>query len=168
MSSDTHVLAAFPERDAPPAVMLDRITRRASKNTLLAVMEQYPLSKLLEVLLVRDLVFRQQQYPEGSDAPSNKGVIINIVNPGLCHSELTRELSVVPRVMKFVFHARPTDVGARTLVHAATAGWETHGRYLSSCRVWHVKGLAVDKELGQRVWEAVDGALKKARLSETG
>lgn len=162
VSSETYVLAAFPERDAPPAALLDRITQRASKDTLRAMMEQYPLSKLLEIMLVRDLVFRQQRYPEGSDAPGNKGVIINTVNPGLCHSSLTRELGFLPRVMKFVLHARATDVGARTLVHAAAAGWETHGRYLSSCRVWQVKGLAVDKELGQRVWEAVDGALKKA------
>lgn len=36
--------------------------------------------------------------------------------------------------MKF-FLARSTEQGSRTLVSAATAGEETHGAYLSDCRV---------------------------------
>ena len=62
-------------------------------------------------------------------------VIMNLVNPGLCHSALTRESPWALEILKF-FLARSTEVGSRTLVHAGTeAGAESHGKYLSSCEI---------------------------------
>lgn len=61
-------------------------------------------------------------------------VIINFVNPGLCHSELAREGPWVLHVLKTLL-ARTTEAGSRTLVYAAQGGQETHGQYVSNCRV---------------------------------
>ena len=88
---------------------------------------RYPLSKLLEVFYARELATRSRK--------SNKPiVVINLVNPGLCHSELSREGSWFMMVLKF-FLARSTECGSRTLVQATEAGPESHGQYLSSCHV---------------------------------
>ena len=88
---------------------------------------RYPLSKLLEVFYARELATRSRK----SNKPT---VIINLVNPGLCHSELSREGSWFVAVLKFFF-ARTTECGSRTLVQATEAGPESHGQYLSSCHV---------------------------------
>jgi hypothetical protein len=36
--------------------------------------------------------------------------------------------------MRFFF-ARTAEMGSRTLLHAAVAGKETHGKYLSECEI---------------------------------
>ena len=93
---------------------------------------RYHVSKLLEVFAVRELV-RQS-------APSSKkaDVAINCVNPGFCHSALTRNAQGLKGFMIGLLKtllARTTEVGARTLVHAAQSGMESHGQYLSDCHV---------------------------------
>jgi retinol dehydrogenase 12 len=63
-------------------------------------------------------------------------IIINSVAPGLCHSDLARNLKgqaakdINERKAKF---ARTAEEGGRTLVHAVTVGWEGHGRYINDC-----------------------------------
>lgn len=61
-------------------------------------------------------------------------VIINFVNPGFCQSELAREASWIIHAVRAIF-ARTTEAGSRTLVYAAQGGQETHGQYVSNCRV---------------------------------
>lgn len=65
-------------------------------------------------------------------------VILNVINPGLCHSDLTRDatgfLKYQMAIMKNLV-ARSTEVGSRTLVHAASAGPESHGLYFSDCDI---------------------------------
>ena len=86
------------------------------------------MSKLLEVLYTRALV----EQTEKSGKPK---VIMNLVNPGLCHSELARESGWGLYLMKLLL-ARSTEVGSRTLVHGGTdAGAESNGQYLDSCKV---------------------------------
>ena len=84
---------------------------------------RYNVSKLLEVFYVRELAKHSQE----SGKPS---VIINYLNPGLCHSELGRDAGIGLAILKFFF-ARTTEVGSRTLVAAATAGADSHGQYQS-------------------------------------
>ena len=64
------------------------------------------------------------------------------MNPGWVvsevFSEVMREWSglkqiVFPIVRSLV--ARPTEIGARTLVNAAEGGEETHGQYMDDCVV---------------------------------
>ncbi|RMZ82606.1 hypothetical protein DV738_g1677, partial [Chaetothyriales sp. CBS 135597] len=49
--------------------------------------------------------------------------------PGLCHSALGRESGWAFATVKFLM-ARTTEVGSRTLVAAAAAGRESHGKYM--------------------------------------
>jgi len=61
-------------------------------------------------------------------------VTLNLLNPGLCHSELSRNSPFILEVLKF-FLARTTEVGSRTLVAAACERHETHGEYMDDCKV---------------------------------
>jgi len=88
---------------------------------------RYNVSKLLEVFFVRALAPRlaESKKPE---------LVLNYLTPGLCHSELAREMGSFFAVVKF-FLARTTEMGSRSLVDAAQGGKETHGQFLYSCQV---------------------------------
>ncbi len=86
------------------------------------------MSKLLEVFYTRELAARTKESGKSE-------VIINYVNPGLCHSSLAREIEGWVFYILKALLARPTEHGSRILVHAAEAGPETHGQYLSDCRI---------------------------------
>jgi NAD(P)-dependent dehydrogenase (short-subunit alcohol dehydrogenase family) len=69
---------------------------------------------------------------------SQTGVVINAVSPGLSVTGLAR--SAPPEFQKImagraVDHGRTAEEGSRTLLHAALAGKESHGRYLESCEI---------------------------------
>lgn len=117
VSSEVHEQAKFPEWKTPNTFAT--LSNRDTAN----MGERYQTSKLLEVLVCRAI------------APkiAGKGVILNYVNPGLCHSELSREAPFFLEVLKF-FLARSTEVGSRTLVAAAEAGPESHGKYIYNCQ----------------------------------
>ena len=88
---------------------------------------RYQVSKLLQVYPARELASLAKK----SGKPN---VIINYLNPGLCHSELSRDSGWFLTILKF-FLARSTEHGSRSLVHAAEAGEESNGQYLSDCKV---------------------------------
>lgn len=118
--------------------------------------ERYMVSKLLEILAVREMV--------NKSAPPGYPVIINLVNPGFCYSNLTREgPQAFMAVMRVLMHARSSEVGSRTLVHAASAGEETHGAYLSDCRLSPVADFVRSgegKEMQARVWTELSQKLE--------
>lgn len=67
---------------------------------------------------------------------SESGVVINYVSPGLCITELTRSYAPEARAYFDDMQAdvgRTAEMGARTLVHGALGGEETHGKYVSEC-----------------------------------
>jgi len=84
---------------------------------------------------------------------------VDVVNPGFCHSSLTREASgtkwLFMKLLKLAL-ARTTEEGSRTLVHAALAGTqsEMQGRYLNACRVEEESDYAISEE-GSKVEEKV-------------
>ncbi|KAJ5473792.1 hypothetical protein N7475_003358 [Penicillium sp. IBT 31633x] len=125
--SEVHAWVTFPEwkEDEPMKVVSDPAKAKMD--------QRYPLSKLLEVLLVQELAGRVR----GSE------VIVNMVNPGLCHSQLGREAGISLKLLKLAI-ARTTEVGSRTLVAGATAGLESHGAYMTD-------GSAQNSELSQFV-----------------
>ena len=90
-------------------------------------MFRYNVSKLLEVFYTRELAARTKN---GDKAD----VIINLVNPGLCQSRLAREASWAINLFR-LFMARTTEAGSRNLVYAAQGDQDTHGQYISNCRV---------------------------------
>ncbi|KAL8827157.1 MAG: hypothetical protein Q9191_003358 [Dirinaria sp. TL-2023a] len=118
--------------------------------------ERYPMSKLLEVFYCRELAARHSK----SNTPH---VIINYLTPGLCHSELTRESALGITLLKFFF-ARTTEVGSRTLVHAASAGPNSHGQYLRNCEISEPAPVVLGEEgekAQARVWEELSQKLEK-------
>jgi NAD(P)-dependent dehydrogenase (short-subunit alcohol dehydrogenase family) len=105
-------------------VLCDRLRKLDFSN----LRNRYPVSKLLLLYAVREYA---SLHPV-----SNTGVVVNYVNPGLCQSDLTR--NVAPESQKFIQDmrdkiGRSTEVGSRTLIHGAFAGDESHGKYLSEC-----------------------------------
>ncbi|KAF2109343.1 hypothetical protein BDV96DRAFT_615734 [Lophiotrema nucula] len=148
VSSEVHGFTTFPQKSAPEGGIFDKLNENDGKVDM---GDRYQISKLLEVLVVRAWADRKgaTQIP----------VTINYVNPGLCQSELAREAGLFLAVMKF-FLARSTEVGSRTLVHAASQGPETHGEYLSNCTITQPAPLVLSAE-GYKLQERVWGELSK-------
>ncbi|CAG9953916.1 hypothetical protein V2G26_007292 [Clonostachys chloroleuca] len=137
-SSVRHHNAKFTERLQPD--IFKALNSKATSN----MMDRYDVSKLLEVMLVASINEAMKQGPN-----AGKPLILNNVNPGLCHSDLDRDLK---GIIGFVFGtvkkmiARTTEVGGRTLVHAAASGEESSGQYLSECRVTKPSAFVRSKE----------------------
>lgn len=119
--------------------------------------DRYNVSKMLEVLACREIA---TQHPV-----KQLRVTLNFVNPGFCRSELLREMSGNPAVKLMVaVLARTTEVGSRTLVHAGYAGPETHGKYMSDCRITDCAKLVEGKggaEVQRKVWGELERKLNE-------
>ncbi|EXJ93042.1 hypothetical protein A1O3_01598 [Capronia epimyces CBS 606.96] len=120
---------------------------------------RYFLSKLPVMLLVKYLAAVLTKSAQ-SDPQGKPLVVINNVAPGLCQTNLFQNYTdtttkVATSVMLKVI-GRPSEHGARTLVHAASAGKETHGQYLSECRVKQYSDFVKSAEgdrTARRLWE---------------
>ncbi|KAK9461196.1 uncharacterized protein V1516DRAFT_712048 [Lipomyces oligophaga] len=119
--------------------------------------DQYPMSKLLEIFALRCIA---EEHPA-----SSYPVTINAVSPGLCHSQLSRQVSGFQRIAFSVvkaFIARSTELGSRTLVNAGVQGPESHGQYLDDCKVAMPEEVITANRDGQaRLWTEL-----KAKLEE--
>lgn len=116
---------------------------------------QYPASKLLEVLGVRAI---------NEQSPVDKfPVTVNCVNPGLCHSELSRDVPTWGFWLMRQILARTTEVGSRNLVAAASIGKGSHGQYVSNCEVAQPAGfLETDdgKKVQKMFWDELSEKLE--------
>lgn len=148
VSSGLHAYIAFSERTAQPSIFA-HLNDESKAN----MVERYSMSKLLEVLVVRELCENEIRKPYP--------VIMNVLTPGFCHSGLTREMEgqwgmwLMKRVL-----AWPTEMGSRTLVHGTLAGKETHGKYLQDCVVSDPSSLVMSDE-GKKAQERVWGELSQ-------
>ena len=65
-------------------------------------------------------------------------VIISLVNLGLCYTDLIRSATgttyYVMKIMRALL-AWAAEEGSRMLVHAVTTGKESHGGFISMCRI---------------------------------
>ncbi|KAK9373645.1 uncharacterized protein V1513DRAFT_142589 [Lipomyces chichibuensis] len=137
-SSVVHENAKFQEQHE------SRIFDAFKKNKKSYLADRYNTSKLLEVLLVRSIAEAMEKGPHAAEP-----VILNNVNPGLCHSELDRDIKGLTGHFLMVAKAliaRTTEVGGRTLVHSAAAGSESHGQYMSECKVKQPSKFVRSKE----------------------
>ena len=69
---------------------------------------------------------------------SETGVTINYMSPGLCVTELSRNAGFVVWLMIAIMRlllGRTAEQGSRTLLHAAVAGKESHGKFVSDCEI---------------------------------
>ncbi|KAI7347031.1 NAD(P)-binding protein [Hortaea werneckii] len=157
VSSEMHFVTSFPERTSPT------IFKTLNEPEEARMAERYALSKLLEVLACREIA---RNHPV-----DQLKVTLNFVNPGWCISELVRYSvasfgSVAKTVLNLVMRVmcRTTEVGSRTLVHAALSGPETHGKYMSNCRVEECAPLVQGKEgpeIQRRVWQELSEKLNE-------
>lgn len=122
---------------------------------------RYALSKLLLHLAVHRLAPR-----------AGPGVVVNIVNPGWCGTELSREKPMVG-AQAFVFRriGRTPEEGARTLIHGVVAGRESHDKYLSECvvkpeSVWMRSQEAVT--VADRLWTELERRYRKVSPEVVG
>ena len=150
VSSDVHFMTNMPERKKPGKIF-DNLNDKSSAR----MFDRYNVSKMLDVLSTRALAAEA-----GKDCP----VIINTVNPGLCHSELMREVGVLQYVIKFLLGARTTEVGSRTFVWAIAAGPESHGCYTASARIEEPSHFVTSEDgikTQNRVWEELKDKLER-------
>lgn len=145
-ASEVHAWSKFAERNEP------NIFEALKKNNPAYIADRYQTSKLLEVLFVRALAPRMEK-------SGKQKVILNTLNPGLCHSELTRSATGIAqlgmRLLKFLL-ARSTEVGGRTLVASVVAGEESHGQYMSDSVCYDPSSFVMSEEghkSGERVYE---------------
>ncbi|BCR92225.1 putative secondary metabolism biosynthetic enzyme [Aspergillus chevalieri] len=118
--SETHAWTPFPEYKA--ANTFERLDDWSTAD----MGNRYASSKLMEILILREMADRT------SDAEPQ--VVVNMVNPGLCHSGLAREFGWGFWVFKQLV-ARSTEVGSRTLLAGASAGAESHAKYMTDGKV---------------------------------
>ncbi|KAI1126711.1 short-chain dehydrogenase/reductase-like protein [Nemania abortiva] len=95
---------------------------------------RYQDTKLISLLVGR-AISENMQRPDG-----NIPVVLNMVCPGYCKTDLGREkpwpplwtaiFTVTDRIL-----ARTAEMGSRTLVMAASAGLVSHGMYLEDCKL---------------------------------
>jgi len=114
---------------------------------------RYELSKLLQVMFVRELASR---------LPNPTPVSVSLINPGICNTRMTRSIESNPviRIASRVvnaFFARTTEMGSRTLVHPTVEPGERvrHGRYVSCCEVVEESDYVLSeegKEVSKRLW----------------
>ncbi|KAI6113394.1 NAD(P)-binding protein [Pisolithus thermaeus] len=125
--------------------------------------DRYNMSKLLQVMFVRELAAR---------LPNPTPVVACTVQPGFRRSNLFRDLDNKWYARTFIslagvlFSARTPDQGSRTLVHAAVDGDELamHGRYLSSCQVTEEDDYIFTPEgkaFSERLWAETIDTLSK-------
>ena len=126
VSSEVHFMADL-EKEALGPSIFEYLNDKAKAEM---GFKRYSVSKLLEVLYCRELA-----------SEVNKGgksnIILNYINPGLCHSSLgPEELRESFAVKVFLtLLARKTDVGARCLVAGTAGGRETHGKFMTNAKV---------------------------------
>ncbi|PYH98451.1 putative short-chain dehydrogenase/reductase family protein [Aspergillus ellipticus CBS 707.79] len=150
LASEVHAWTKFPERKA------DDIFAALDEGNNMA--ERYPTTKLLDVLLARELAGRVE----------GKGVVVNIVNPGFCKTKLGREFQTWGFWALQTALGRTAEVGSRTLVCAAAAGWESHGEFMSDGVVSRKAVSAFVKseeggEVQRRLWGELEGILEGIR-----
>lgn len=89
--------------------------------------ERYGLTKLLDIFVAVELARLAPRGVRGGDPL----VVVNAVTPGFCKSELlTREKAPWSLKLLQALVARRVEEGSKTLLHAATQGAETHGKWL--------------------------------------
>ncbi|KAK7995925.1 hypothetical protein PG991_015392 [Apiospora marii] len=118
---------------------------------------RYPLSKLVQIHIIRRLA---RLYP-----PEKTGVVINMVNPGLCRTGLARYSTWYYRLYIDVARARTAEAGSRTILYGVAAEEETHGKFLSGCAIkeeWVPDWITDEqgKRIEDRIWEELAARLE--------
>lgn len=147
--SVAHMFTPFPEKTAPEGQIFAELNKRAATDASMAAREDlYSISKMLPIFAVRAIAER---------CPADKSPFtINVADPGLCWSGLSRDFSGGIGTWLFMsILARSTEVGSRTIVHGGAQGTDSHGCYLQGCQIEEPSPVITGPgghELQERVW----------------
>ncbi|KIW29636.1 uncharacterized protein PV07_05439 [Cladophialophora immunda] len=126
---------------------------------------RYFLSKLIVMLLVKYLASMLTAAAEKD--PTNKAlVIVNNAAPGLCKTNFFQHQLDTPTKVLLTMIGRTGEHGARTSVYGATAGRETHGQYLSECRVKKYSAFVKSSDgdhTARRIWQELSVLYEEAK-----
>ncbi|KAJ7509844.1 hypothetical protein B0H11DRAFT_1791322 [Mycena galericulata] len=112
-------MAKFPHKSAP------NVLRALNDEAQCDILDQYPTSKLFNLFLARKI----------ATLPKAGGLVVNVVDPGLCISDLGRDLNISSAIMYFVnLLAWTTAKGALNLLYAVLTPTPP-GAYITSCEV---------------------------------
>ncbi|KAI0850280.1 putative short-chain dehydrogenase/reductase family protein [Daldinia vernicosa] len=151
--------AGFAAKEAFDSVKDNLMTKLNDPKTS-DMNQRYALSKLLQYFAGHHLA---------TLLPVSKtGVILNLVNPGLCRTALSRHVRFLWRlqiVTVAYLLGRTVEMGSRTLLHAVVAGEESHGCYVSACEVReHQVPSWVNSEDGRKqgklIWDEISRVLE--------
>lgn len=138
--SVVHCFASLVELQTAPE---GQVFQSLSHNDQANMAGRYFLSKLIVQLCIQQMAVVMSQEEKHGRSP----VILNCPNPGWCKTELFRQDDggfFGRNLLKLI--GRTADIGARTLTSAIAAGPETHGQYVSECRVKHASAFVRSDE----------------------
>jgi retinol dehydrogenase-12 len=151
VSSETHEWVTLPEKTSTS------IFTALDDETTSNMMERYGVSKLFQILVVRHLTRTIME--DRTKFP----VIINCVTPGLCRTELVKDMGMIAVVLKLLL-GRTVEVGSRTYVNAVgPVGEDSMGEYVLDDHVSEPSPFVLSEEgvgLGKRVWEELAAILE--------
>lgn len=129
VGSVIHIFAKDQYLQEPPP---GKIFQTLNDESMADMNDRYHLTKLLVLMGARKLA---EKLDRGSKE-DHRSVIVNCVTPGWCKTELfrTHDGGLGGRV-GLALIGRTAEQGSRTLVHAAVSDADSHGKYLSECRV---------------------------------
>lgn len=136
------------------------VSKRRSRSCLLF----YCLAHA-DVLIVLDIFFvRALSDHLGPSSP----VVVNNPDPGLCYSELRREISSIFVSLFERLLAHTAEEGSRQLVYAAVSGVdsEMHGAYVALSQIKEVSDFVLSaegREAQRRIWVSTSRRLSLAR-----
>ncbi|KAL9021477.1 MAG: hypothetical protein Q9185_001374 [Variospora sp. 1 TL-2023] len=157
-----HAFTTFPERHSPSIFTTLSSPSTADMST------RYFVSKLLEILVVREMAARLTL------SSSQPTITINTLNPGFCRSSLGRDVPgwSLPLTLYFwgLVLGRSAEVGSRTIVAAAEAGGNgAQGKYISEGGVEsEFVRSEEEREVQGRVWGELVVKLEAVREGVTG
>ncbi|KAJ7331042.1 hypothetical protein DFH08DRAFT_966783 [Mycena albidolilacea] len=149
--SAAQFMARFSEKRATN--ILQTLNDPSQSNALSG--DRYPTTKLFDLFLAREI----------SKLPQAEGVVINVVDPGLCRSDITRDEKLGAVGMFFMRNIGwPTSKGAINLIWAQLTATPP-GAFIGSCEIrqppaWTTKkdGLLIQKKVWDEmveVWKGV-------------
>lgn len=128
LTSDIHKSIKFPERNEQSILSILNGEEQWKKSQAAGATERYGVTKLMDIFITIEIA---RLVPR--DESGNPLVIVNAVTPGFCKSDLlTREKA--PWILKLIqaLIARTVEEGSKTLLHAVSQGFETHGKWLEN------------------------------------
>jgi len=151
VASEVHSWSKFAEGKESETLNLLNNASKAKMN------ERYPTTKIMNILMTKKFA---RVFPD---------LTIHVLNPGLCITELARDLNAI-KSMIFNFMrnrlGRTSEMGSRTLVHAAIyEGWNAHNipnaRYFSNCKEFAPSIEARNIDYQEKLWTESEQVLRK-------